>query len=153
LNTVSQFRASIFDAAIDTFIELDFNPAKVVALYPEAVSGRLFVPQERWIPRYGGPVPVDDDHAASESSHDSRSKPAGHVHEWTATEIFDTLASGGSGSVGGRLRRTGLGMFLPSGHQEDDTASISSKKKPTLHVVFVTPLFHLLLTDMSPSFR
>lgn len=152
LNAVSQFRASKFDAAIDTFIELDFNPAKVVALYPEAVSGRLFVPQERWIPLYGGPVPVDDDHAASESSHDSGSKPAGHVHERTATEIFDTLAPGGSGSgsVGGRLRRTGLGMFLPSGHQEDDTASISSKKKPTLHGVSIT-LFRLWLSDSPPS--
>jgi len=151
LNAVSQFRASKFDAAIDTFIELDFNPAKVVALYPEAVSGRLFVPQEKWIPLYGGPVPVDDDNAASESSHESGSKPAGHVHERTATEIFDTLASGGSGSVGGRLRRTGLGMFLPSGHQEDDTASISSKKKPTLHGMSVAPPFRLWLSDTSPS--
>ncbi|KIM35275.1 hypothetical protein M413DRAFT_449849 [Hebeloma cylindrosporum] len=122
LNAVSQFRASKFDAAIDTFIELDFNPAKVVALYPEAVSGRLFVPQEKWIPLYGGPVPVDADQTSSESS-----------HERTATDIFDALVSGSSGSVGGRLRRTGLGMFLPSGPQEDDTASISSKKKPTLH--------------------
>ena len=149
MNAVSQFRASKFDAAIDTFIELDFNPAKVVALYPEAVSGRLFVPQERWIPLYGGPVPADDESTASDSTHENGNRPASHVHERTATEIFDSLGS--SGSVGGRLRRTGLGMFLPGGHQEDDTASISSKKKPTLHGVSVTPPFHLLLSDMSPS--
>ena len=47
----AQFRAAKFDAALDTFIELDFNPAKVVALYPESVAGRLSVPQEGCIIR------------------------------------------------------------------------------------------------------
>ena len=59
LNAVAQFRAAEFDAAIDTFIELDFNPAKVVALYPESVAGRLSVPQEGWISLYGGPSEED----------------------------------------------------------------------------------------------
>jgi hypothetical protein len=45
LNAVAQFRAAEFDAAIDTFIELDFNSTKVVALYPESVASRLSVPQ------------------------------------------------------------------------------------------------------------
>ncbi|OJA17786.1 hypothetical protein AZE42_06585, partial [Rhizopogon vesiculosus] len=41
LRAVSQFRLGKFDAAIDSFLELDLNPAKVLALYPERVSGRL----------------------------------------------------------------------------------------------------------------
>ncbi|PPQ95740.1 hypothetical protein CVT26_015866, partial [Gymnopilus dilepis] len=129
LDAVSQFRAGKFDAAIDAFIELDFNPAKVVALYPESVAGRLAVPQEGWIPLYGGPTPAttDDEHAASDSVHES-DKEGNASHEKTATEIFDSLVPSG-GSVGGRLRRTGLGMFLPGGHKEDDTASITSRKK------------------------
>ncbi|KAF9468180.1 vacuolar sorting protein 39 domain 1-domain-containing protein [Collybia nuda] len=55
LNAVSEFCHSEFDSAIDTFIELDLNPAKVVALYPDSVAGRLSVSHEKWIPLYGGP--------------------------------------------------------------------------------------------------
>ncbi|PCH42287.1 rab guanyl-nucleotide exchange factor [Wolfiporia cocos MD-104 SS10] len=56
LHAVSQFRAGRFDDAVNTFIELDINPAKVVALYPESVAGRLSVPQDDWIPLFGGPA-------------------------------------------------------------------------------------------------
>ncbi|KDR78810.1 hypothetical protein GALMADRAFT_244386 [Galerina marginata CBS 339.88] len=131
LNAVSQFRASKFDAAIDAFIDLDFNPAKVVALYPESVAGRLAVPQDGWIPLYGGPMPAEEDTASSESSHESEKDnfPIHSRHERTMTEVFDSIVPSG-GSVGGRLRRTGLGMFLPT-IKDDDTASITSKKKST----------------------
>ncbi|KAH9481762.1 Vacuolar morphogenesis protein 6 [Psilocybe cubensis] len=136
LDAVSQFRAAKYDAAIDAFIELDFNPAKVVALYPESVAGRLSVPQEGWIPLYGGPsastrtdTTADAERAPSEGSHDDNAS-VNIGHEKTATEIFDSIVPAG-GSVGGRLRRTGLGMFLPGAHKDDDTASISSKKKST----------------------
>ncbi|KAF8969138.1 vacuolar sorting protein 39 domain 1-domain-containing protein [Flammula alnicola] len=135
LNAVSQFRAAKFDDAIDAFIDLDFNPAKVVALYPEAVAGRLSVPHERWIPLYGGPAPIatEDDRASTMSSHESekdKDKASIHAHERSPTELFDNMASG-TGSVGGRLRRTGLGMFMATGHKESDTASIIAKRKPT----------------------
>ncbi|EJD06913.1 uncharacterized protein FOMMEDRAFT_117970 [Fomitiporia mediterranea MF3/22] len=60
LNAVSQFKKGDFDTALNTFIELDINPAKVVALYPEVISGRLHVPQERWISLFGGPEPKPD---------------------------------------------------------------------------------------------
>lgn len=99
------------------------------------------MPQEGWIPLYGGPsapAPTDanedDERAPSEGSHDHGSeKDNASVHagpEKTAAEIFDSIVPAG-GSVGGRLRRTGLGMFLPGVHKDDDTASISSKKKST----------------------
>ncbi|KAF8150879.1 hypothetical protein B0H34DRAFT_155040 [Crassisporium funariophilum] len=129
LNAVSQFRASKFDTAIDTFNELDFNPAKVVALYPDSVAGRLSVSQDGWIPLYGGPAPVEEDTAPSVASHESDKEKSSQSHERSATDIFDSIASG-TGSVGGRLRRTGLGMFLPAGQKDDDTASIITKRKP-----------------------
>ena len=46
---------------IRTFIELNFNPAKVVALYPDAVAAGPSVPQDGWIPFYGGTAPIDPD--------------------------------------------------------------------------------------------
>jgi len=149
---VSQFRAAKFDEAIDTFIDLDFNPAKVVALYPESVASRLSVPQESWITLYGGPTPLDDEQSSlkttSEQGHDTDTAgadkdpatdkdaaPAQRGHERAAAQILDSMAST-TGSVSGRLKRTGLaglGAFLPSGFgRDDDTASISSKKF-TLH--------------------
>ncbi|KAI0749541.1 vacuolar sorting protein 39 domain 1-domain-containing protein [Daedaleopsis nitida] len=57
LQAVDQFRNAKYDDAINAFIELDINPAKVVALYPESISGRLAVPQDEWVPLFGGPRP------------------------------------------------------------------------------------------------
>ncbi|KAJ6608678.1 hypothetical protein B0H10DRAFT_516741 [Mycena sp. CBHHK59/15] len=136
LNAISQFRASQFDLAIDTLIALDINPAKVVALYPEAVAGRLSVPQDSWIPLYGGPVhtAADDGSSSSTPSLTDSSKDstdASH-HERAITEALESSPS--TGTIRGRLR-TGLGVFLPSSQKDDDQASINSKKKPkqTVH--------------------
>ena len=130
MNAVAQFRDSKFDAAIDTFIELDFNPAKVVALYPDAVAGRLSVPQDGWIPLYGGPAPIDPD-----DSQDSikvceieKEKPG---HEKAATDLLDTISSG-TGFTGGRM----LGMFMPPAANDDDTASVIGNRKFILHGEF-----------------
>lgn len=54
LNAVARFRQGDYNSAIDAFIELDISPAKVVALFPKSVSGRLHVPPEGWIPLFGG---------------------------------------------------------------------------------------------------
>jgi len=147
LNAVAQFRDSKFDAAIDTFIELDFNPAKVVALYPDAVAGRLSVPQDGWIPLYGGPTPVEPDDSQDSIKVDEieKEKPG---HEKAATDLLDTISSG-TGSIGGRLRKTGLGMFMPSTAKDDDTASVFSKRKFVLYGELSPPgdiitLFHAL---------
>lgn len=48
------FSKGHYDEAINIFLELDTNPAKVVALYPEVVSGRMCVPSDEWIPLFGG---------------------------------------------------------------------------------------------------
>ena len=55
MNAVSQFKNGEYDNAMNAFIELDINPAKIVALYPESVAGRLHVDSEQWIPLFGGP--------------------------------------------------------------------------------------------------
>ena len=130
LNAVSQFREGKFDEAIDTFIDLDFNPAKVVALYPEAVSGRLAVPREKWIPLYGGPVPEDDDNK-SVASTDTKEKAG---HEKSAADWLDAVAEAGS-ALKSRLQKSALGMLVAgsSGLKDDDTASVVSKRKAPLH--------------------
>ena len=134
MNAVAQFRDSKFDAAIDTFIELDFNPAKVVALYPDAVAGRLSVPQDGWIPLYGGPAPLDPDDSQDSIKVDEieKEKPG---HEKAATDLLDTITSG-TGCIGCRIRKTGLGMFMPSAAKDDDTASVIGKRKFVLHGAF-----------------
>ena len=48
------FAQGEYDAAINVFINLDINPAKVVALYPKEIAGRLAVPESGWIELHGG---------------------------------------------------------------------------------------------------
>lgn len=47
-------RSNRYDDAIDRFISLDINPAKVVALYPSRISGKLARPSEAWEELFGG---------------------------------------------------------------------------------------------------
>ncbi|TFL04184.1 hypothetical protein BDV98DRAFT_591033 [Pterulicium gracile] len=54
LHASSLFRTAQFEKAIKIFNELDVNPAKVVALYPESISGRLAVGEEEWTVLFGG---------------------------------------------------------------------------------------------------
>ncbi|KAJ7123344.1 vacuolar sorting protein 39 domain 2-domain-containing protein [Mycena filopes] len=137
LNAVSQFRASQFDTAIDTLIALDVNPAKVVALYPEAVAGRLSVPQDAWIPLFGGPAQpgLDEDSTSSTPSPTDSPKDgedAAH-HERISAEALETLITSASGTIRGRFK-TGLGAFLPASLKEDDRASTRPPKpKQTVH--------------------
>jgi hypothetical protein len=51
---VALFAQGEYDAAINIFINLDINPAKVVALYPEEIAGRLAIPESGWIELHGG---------------------------------------------------------------------------------------------------
>ena len=113
----------------------------MVALYPESVAGRLSVPQEGWIPLYGGPS--EEDHALSEGLQESDNAISNHEKP-----AVDNLASG-TGSVGGRLRKTGLGMFMPSlDKDDDDSASVRAARQP-LHGVFS----YLLLSEMKSGFK
>jgi hypothetical protein len=125
LNAVSLFRSRKYDDAINTFLELDINPAKIVALYPENVAGRLSVPQRQWIPLFGGPPETTEELHSRASSEEAS-------QERSATELLDTVAA--STPVNIRSKLKGLGALIPSGSgKDDDAASITSKKKSGVH--------------------
>lgn len=63
------FSKGQYDEAINILLELDTNPAKVVALYLKAVSGRLHVPRDKWISLFGGKKNVVRKASGSVDSH------------------------------------------------------------------------------------
>ncbi|CUA75985.1 hypothetical protein RSOLAG22IIIB_01989 [Rhizoctonia solani] len=54
LRGVQLFQEGQYEQAIEMFLGLDMNPAKVIALYPDSISGRLAAPREKWIELFGG---------------------------------------------------------------------------------------------------
>ena len=137
---MSQFRVGNFDDAINTFIELDFNPAKVVALYPDNVAGRLSVSQDKWISLYGGPAFDNKDEDVSSHDHGDESK-----------NVDSTVKDGSdspTGSIKGKLRTGHNALLPPATAAEDDTAihSVETKPKPT----GVPHYFHLILLSDDP---
>ena len=74
---------------------------------------------------YGGPS--EEDHTLSEGLQESEKAISGQEKP-----NIDNLASG-TGSVGGRLRKTGLGMLMPSPDKDDDDSA--SARQP-LHSMF-----------------
>ncbi|KAG6840674.1 hypothetical protein C0991_005179 [Blastosporella zonata] len=111
LNAVADYREAKFDVAIDTFIELDFNPAKVVALYPEQVAGRLSVPREEWIPLYGGPEPITGDASSTTSnSHEGKQDKVEDKSGDTAEAAGNSTISAAD-SIRGKIG-TGIGAGL-----------------------------------------
>lgn len=129
---------------MDAFLELDTNPAKVVALYPESVSGRLHVDSGGWIPIFGGPEPKPKE---SEPKVEDRRIS---IHTQGSPTGRSPSPSGSMRSVF-PLRRSTLDAILPSSvsaaldkdrdkdkdkDSEDDRASIRgravSKAKPKL---------------------
>ncbi|KAF8486196.1 hypothetical protein DFH94DRAFT_623079 [Russula ochroleuca] len=119
LDAVSQFRTGEFDPALDLFVTLNINPAKVISLYPQSISGRLSVPHEQWIQMFGGPTPKAPREATSSSS--SSSEHGGDIEEPALSGQTVALA----GKVG-KLKTPHDG--IPPGLKDSDTASITSKK-------------------------
>ncbi|KAI5477615.1 rab guanyl-nucleotide exchange factor [Pseudohyphozyma bogoriensis] len=54
LHSLSLFNERHYDLAIDAFISLDLTPAKIVSLYPEPISGKLFLEDAAKEEVYGG---------------------------------------------------------------------------------------------------
>jgi hypothetical protein len=130
LHAVSLFAESQFDDAINTFIELDINPAKVVALYPESIAGRLSIPRKKWFELHGGKPPLRFVQPGSDSltasPHDNPSVAVVDTPEqqgWSPAQIA-------SGSFRGKLK-AGFDRFVPLGSapKEEDTASLSEKTR------------------------
>ncbi|KIY68727.1 hypothetical protein CYLTODRAFT_436489 [Cylindrobasidium torrendii FP15055 ss-10] len=154
LNAVAHFKNAKYDAAIDALKELEVNPAKVVALYPETVAGRLSLPEEQWIPLFGGPaapksaspepadVPVDT--GIQKIPHRRQDSVDSLRRTNTIDKDMIEQLSGipTSASLRGKLR-TGLGSLMAATsntsaapsikEKDDDTASVHSvgkAKKP-----------------------
>ncbi|KAI0370322.1 hypothetical protein BV20DRAFT_1121321 [Pilatotrama ljubarskyi] len=131
LQAVDDFRNAKYDDAINAFLELNINPAKVVALYPENISGRVAVPPEDWIPLFGGPKPK-----ATEAVPAPVAQPALTVGSPKAGERPGTPKSVESppraptpqGSIRGVLK-TGLESIVGAA-KDDDAASIRSVRRP-----------------------
>jgi hypothetical protein len=124
LDAVSRFRAGEFDRALELFVKLNINPAKVISLYPESISGRLSVPHDQWIQMFGGPTPKAAREAISSSS-SSSSERGGDVEEPAGQTV------GSTGKVG--KPKNPLEEIRASGFKDSDTASITStgkKEKP-----------------------
>lgn len=134
LNAVSQFRSGKYDDAINTFLDLDVNPAKVVALYPEKLAGRLAVKQEEWIALFGGPVaPAKEQSGGAEDANSTKSGEGGNKDSASPSKDKLAVAISRSPSPAGSLRartKMSFGALLPAAaSKEDDVASLSGKKK------------------------
>ncbi|KIJ52420.1 hypothetical protein M422DRAFT_26032 [Sphaerobolus stellatus SS14] len=117
LQAVSQFTEGQYENAIDTFIELNVNPAKVVGLYPESIAGRLAVPKEKWFELHGGHAPGSKE---AGSSHEASTVAV--VEGQNQSDVQSILRS----SLGGRWG--GLDRLVPGmAHREDDAGSISER--------------------------
>ncbi|KAH9945272.1 uncharacterized protein BXZ73DRAFT_86791 [Epithele typhae] len=131
LQAVDDFRNAKYNEAIDAFIELDINPAKVVALYPESIAGRLSVPRDEWIPLFGGPrlVKVECPSPPTASTDDAASKAQDPEGVSQSPDTSSPRVPTPSGSVRGLSAFKGL-EGLMGGAKDDDTASIRSVKRP-----------------------
>ncbi|KAI0041201.1 hypothetical protein FA95DRAFT_1611206 [Auriscalpium vulgare] len=129
LNAVARFKSGDFDQALNTFIELNINPAKVIALYPESVSGRLSVPREQWIPLFGGPAPSISEEPALAASEqvDSGGEEAASPPVESAPATSQSPPSTGLRSK--FTKYNPLEAIRPSGPKDPETASIASTKK------------------------
>lgn len=129
LNAVTQFRAGQYADAMNAFLDLNINPAKVIALYPESISGRLAVPEDKWIELFGGPSKSHTlpDPATAEEEGKSSDPETASVDANAATPPRPPSPHG---SVRGLLR-TGLESLRPGTKKEDDveTASVKAKKQ------------------------
>jgi len=106
-----------------TFTELEINPAKVIALYPESISGRLATSPDRWIELFGGsppPSPLAEITSETESS----SSPATGSTPTSAV----VRPPSPKGSIAGTLRATLVDLVpgLPSQDQDHEKPGASN---------------------------
>ncbi|OJT15140.1 Vam6/Vps39-like protein [Trametes pubescens] len=129
LQAVDNFRNAKYDEAVNAFLDLDINPAKVVALYPETISGRLAIPQDDWISLYGGPKPkVPERPATPQPTAPVRSPKPGDSPGTPKSVESPPRAPTPQGSIRGVLK-SGLESIVAAA-KDDDAASIRSVRRP-----------------------
>jgi len=107
---VIDFSKYKYDRAIDTFINLSINPAKVVALYPPVISGSFSKKREEWEELFGG-----------RSAESYRSTPLVGPHPVSEVALHHHLSRAGS-DVGSIPRS----ISHPPATMDDDRRSILS---------------------------
>lgn len=122
---MAQFRAAQYDDAINMFIDLEINPAKIIALYPENIAGRLSVPPHEWIPLFGGPKPPSPPASPPPPNEGDR-------EETPSQTVASPRDSSPKGSVRGTVK-SGVDAVKSAAAKDDDAASIrsvGSRRKP-----------------------
>ncbi|KZT39975.1 hypothetical protein SISSUDRAFT_1113449 [Sistotremastrum suecicum HHB10207 ss-3] len=122
LRAVSLFKQAKYHDSLILLRDLNTNPARVLALYPELISGRLAVPEEKWIELFGGPK------SRAEQKDNTIESSTGAE----TTEEPTQRPPSPSGSVKGKLKAT-LDLLVPSQLTgnitgKDDDGSISEEK-------------------------
>ena len=109
-------------------MELNVNPAKVVALYPEIVAGRLSVPQDQWIPLYEGP---SRDHPRTQNENEPTSEHGKSGDGDTEDNSSDQASSRGRSPPPKERKKmkSPLDAIRPSPQKDSDSASIASTRK------------------------
>lgn len=101
MSALSLFSTEQWTSAFNEFIKLDITPAKIVALFPaDQISGRLHVPQDEWVPLFGGPVggrlvpaPLEDEETHGRDKKDGKGVLSHMTHLGLGRKpSIDTLA-------------------------------------------------------------
>ncbi|GAA6044405.1 hypothetical protein JCM8097_002743 [Rhodosporidiobolus ruineniae] len=121
LHALSLFRRHCYSEAVDAFIRLEVSPAKVVALYEEAISGKVRVGEEGWEGLFGGRTEVD---VRAQRDREAREKEDEERGKCEAEERDRVLSAHGSGSAAGSPARGRKGPLAAV--DDDDAASIRS---------------------------
>lgn len=130
---------------MNAFIDLDINPAKVVALYPESIAGRLSVAQDEWIPLFGGPKPGKPEQQSTPPTASASTTDVPSTQEAETPPRAPTP----QGSIRGMLLKSGL-EGLVSGAKDDDAASIRSVRRPPKPGPFAHPARMITLPHAPP---
>ncbi|KAG9091285.1 Vacuolar morphogenesis protein 6 [Ceratobasidium sp. UAMH 11750] len=165
LRAVQLFKEGAFEKAVEMFLELDMNPAKVIALYPETISGRLATPRENWIKLFGGDTPPKVEEPIAEVDEKSVAVVEGTSEEEAqrlaaavgvtsssppAREMAQSPPSSISGGLTGRFK-AGLGAMKLGDSDADSIREPPKGKKGTDQFTLSTRALDMFLVDRRPK--
>lgn len=113
---------------MDQFIELNINPAKVVALYDENVSGRLHVERSEWVQLFGGPTHEQVSNYATDM------KKNDNIISDIAADKQVTIGSSFKMGLNLGALLPGTSHSQPQTEDEKDTSSLHSVEQPVKKV-------------------
>ncbi|GAA5832662.1 hypothetical protein JCM11251_001402 [Rhodosporidiobolus azoricus] len=122
LHGLSLFRQKKYKHAIDAFIKLDVSPARVVALYEEAISGKVRVDEDGWEELFGGRTKEEVVKTKEVEARRKEEEAAQKKREQEEKERMQT-SSPAKGRKGPLSAVVGAGS---GSVDDDDTASIHS---------------------------